>query len=584
MTLSVFASSSASLRPYLASLRPFFSVLAFLSLSLGAYSQSATLVITNATVYTVNKNQPTAEAVAMLGDKIVFVGSNNDIKKYIGSETQVIDAKGMFLMPGLIEGHGHIHGLGASLINLNLMKAKNWDEIVAMVGEAAKKAKPGDWIIGRGWHQEKWDHAPAKNYLGYPYYQELDKVSPNNPVLLSHASGHSVYVNGMALKLAGINDKTPNPVGGDIVKDKNGQVVGVLEEKAMSLVYPPYNAWLQKRPLEERKADFQKGIKLAENECLRNGVTSFVDAGSSFEEVALMREMAGQGKMDIRHWVMVRAGIKALKENKAVFPVVNEGNGHLTVKAVKVSLDGALGSYGAWFLEPYSDRKDTYGQNTFPMDELREVAGFCWENNLQLCVHAIGDRANRETINIYSEQIIKNKSKDHRWRIEHAQHVNPAEIPRFKEWSIIASVQGIHCTSDAPYVIKRLGEERAATGAYMWRAFTDAGVLVNNGTDVPVENIDPFANIYASVTRKLADGSTFFPAQKMTRDEALYSYTMANAIATFEEKSKGSIEAGKYGDLVLVSNNLANCPEDQIKSTKVLMTIVGGKLKYQSRQ
>ena len=185
MTLSVFASSSASLRPYLASLRPFFSVLAFLSLSLGAYSQSATLVITNATVYTVNKNQPTAEAVAMLGDKIVFVGSNNDIKKYIGSETQVIDAKGMFLMPGLIEGHGHIHGLGASLINLNLMKAKNWDEIVAMVGEAAKKAKPGDWIIGRGWHQEKWDHAPAKNYLGYPYYQELDKVSPNNPVLLS---------------------------------------------------------------------------------------------------------------------------------------------------------------------------------------------------------------------------------------------------------------------------------------------------------------------------------------------------------------------------------------------------------------
>ena len=200
----------------------------------------------------------------------------------------------------------------------------------------------------------------------------------------------------------------------------------------MSLVYPPYNAWLQKRPLEERKADFQKGIKLAENECLRNGVTSFVDAGSSFEEVALMRELAGQGKMDIRHWVMVRAGIKALKENKAVFPVVNEGNGHLTVKAVKVSLDGALGSYGAWFLEPYSDRKDTYGQNTFPMDELREVAGFCWENNLQLCVHAIGDRANRETINIYSEQIIKNKSKDHRWRIEHAQHVNPAEIPRLR--------------------------------------------------------------------------------------------------------------------------------------------------------
>jgi len=552
-------------------------------LSAAAFSQTATLVINNATVYTVNRNQPGAEAVAMQGEKILFVGSNADVKKYIGSGTEVIDAKGKFLMPGIIEGHGHIHGMGASLINLNLMKVKNWEEIVALVADAAKKAKPGDWIVGRGWHQEKWDHAPAKNYLGYPYHEELDAVSPNNPVILTHASGHSMYVNAMALQQAGITEKTANPAGGDIVKDKNGKIVGVLEERAQSLMYPQYMAWMQKRPLEDRKADWRKSIKLAEAECLKNGVTSFVDAGSSFQEVAWMREMANEGKMDMRHWVMVREGIKNLTANAGVFPIMNEGNGHLTVNAVKVSLDGALGSYGAWLLQPYSDRPDTYGQNTFSMDELREIARFCWDKNLQLCVHAIGDRANRETVNIFSEQITKNKAKDHRWRIEHAQHVNPAEIPRFKEWNIIASMQGIHCTSDAPFVTKRLGEERAATGAYMWRAFMDAGVLVNNGTDVPVENIDPFANIYASVTRKLKDGTTFYPAQKMTREEALYSYTLANAIAIFQEKQKGSIETGKYGDLVLLSNNLATCPEEEIKNTKVVMTIVGGKVKFKGQ-
>jgi predicted amidohydrolase YtcJ len=543
----------------------------------------ASMVIRNAVVYTVNKNQPQAEAVAIHGDKILFVGSNAEVKKYIGNGTEVIDAQGKFLMPGIIEGHGHIHGMGASLINLNLMNVKNWDEIVALVADATKKAKPGDWIIGRGWHQEKWDHAPAKNYLGYPYHEELDAVSPGNPVILTHASGHSVYVNAMALQLSGITDKTANPTGGDIVKDKSGKLVGVLEERAQSLVYPQYMAWMQKRPVEDRKADWRKSISLAEQECLKNGVTSFVDAGSSFREVAWMRELAKEGKMDIRHWVMVRDGIANLTANKNVFPIINEGNGHFTVKAVKVSLDGALGSYGAWLLQPYTDRPDTYGQNTFSMDELRQIAKFCWDNNLQLCVHAIGDRANRETVNIFSEQIARDKSKDHRWRVEHAQHVNPAEIPRFKEWNIIASMQGIHCTSDAPFVAKRLGDERAATGAYMWRAFMDAGVLINNGTDVPVENIDPFANIYASVTRKLKDGTTFYPAQKMTREEALYSYTLANAIAVFQEKEKGSIEAGKYGDIVLLSNNLATCPEDDIKNTRVLMTIVGGKVKYKGQ-
>lgn len=564
-------------------MRTYFLLLTAALLTGQLFAQKADLVIHHAQVCTVDPKQPNAEAVAIKDGKIVFVGSNAAVQTYIGTTTEQIDAGGKFLMPGIIEGHGHIHGMGASLININLMKAKNWEEILAMVEAAAKKAKPGDWIIGRGWHQEKWDHAPSTNHLGYPYHESLDAVSPKNPVLLTHASGHSSYVNQVALKLAGIGSSTPNPAGGDIVKDKNGKIIGVLEETAQGLVGKVYAEWIRKRPIEERKADWAKSIYLAEQECLRNGVTSFVDAGSSFEQVAWMKELAEKQKLNIRHWVMVREGINALQKNASVFPIIGAGNEHLTVKAIKVSLDGALGSYGAWLLEPYADRKGFYGQNTFDIPELKKIAAFAWDRNLQLCVHAIGDRANRETVDIFSEQIKRNKSKDHRWRVEHAQHVNPLEIPRFKEWNIIASMQGIHCTSDAPYVIKRLGEERAETGAYMWRAFMDAGVLVNNGTDVPVEDIDPFANFYASVTRKQANGVAFYPAQRMTRAEAIYSYTLANAKAQFEEKLKGSIEIGKLADMVLLSNDLINCKDEEIKSTKVLLTIVGGKPLYKAK-
>ena len=558
------------------------SFILFILLACIAFTQnkSADLILVNGKVYTVNKKQPWAEAVVVKDGKIVFVGKEKEARTYANTNTEIVDCKGQFVMPGFIEGHGHIHGLGNSLMNLDLMNVKNWDEIVNMVAEAVKKAKPGDWIIGRGWHQEKWNPSPAKNHLGYPYHEELDKVSPNNPVLLGHASGHSSYVNAKAMELANITDQTKNPSGGDIVKDKDGRIVGVLEETAQGLVSLAYGAWLNKKTNEERKAEWMKGIQLAEEESLKNGVTSFQDAGSSFQHVQWMKELAQQGKLNIRHWLMVRAGNNSLRQNANVFPVINEGNGFLTVKAIKVSLDGALGSYGAWLLEPYEDRKEFYGQNTFSVDELRKIAEFSWEKNLQLCVHAIGDKANRETINIFSEQIRKEKSKDHRWRVEHAQHVNPAEIPRFKEWSVIASMQGIHCTSDAPFVEKRLGAKRAENGAYMWKSFLNAGVVVTNGTDVPVERVDPIDCYYATVTRKQKNGVAFYPKQRMTREEAIYSYTMANAFAAFEENQKGSLEPGKYADIVVLSNNLINCKEEDIKNTKVIMTFVGGKLKY----
>lgn len=546
-------------------------------------NEVADTVILNGTIYTVDENLPSAAAVAIKDGKIIYVGSNDSAKLFAGDKTEMIDATGQFVMPGIIEGHGHIHGLGDFLRDINLMTVANWDEALHRLDSAIKLAKPGEWIIGRGWHQEKWDKAPAANYLGYPYKNLLDSISTNNPVLLTHASGHSVYVNSKALELGAVTKETPNPVGGDIVKDPAGNIVGVLEERAMGLVRGPYRDFVMQQTEEQRKAKWNRGIELAEEDCIKKGITSFVDAGSSFEQMKWMEELAAGNKLRLRHWMMIRENLENLKTNAKRLPLVNAGNGFLTIKAVKVSLDGALGSYGAWLLEPYTDRVGFYGQNTFNMDSLRAIAAFCWDKNLQLCVHAIGDRANRETVNIFSEQVNKDKTRDHRWRVEHAQHVDPAEVPRFAEWKIIASMQGIHCTSDAPYVPRRLGDERARTGAYMWKAFIDAGVLVNNGTDVPVENADPIANFYSTVTRKSKDGKAFYPAQKMSREQAIYSYTMANALAQFEEKEKGSISVGKYADILILSNNLLTCKEEEITGTRVLMTMINGKVAYKAK-
>lgn len=542
----------------------------------------ADTIIINASVYTVDEGLPEAEAIAMKAGRIMYVGTNDSANLWKGEKTEVIDAAGSFVMPGIIEGHGHIHGLGDFLRDINLMTVANWDEALYRLDSAIKLAKPGDWIIGRGWHQEKWDKAPEQNHLGYPYKNLLDSISPNNPVLLTHASGHSVYVNSKALELAGVTPETPNPPGGDIVKDPSGRIVGVLEERAMGLVRKPYGDFVKLQPDEVRKEKWRKGIELAEADCIRKGITSFVDAGSNFEQMTWMEDMAKNNQLKLRHWIMLRESLANLKANAARLPLINSGNGFLTAKSVKVSLDGALGSYGAWLLEPYTDRVGFMGQNTFDMDSLRAIAAFCWDNGLQLCVHAIGDRANRETVNIFAEQIAKDKTRNHRWRVEHAQHVNPAEIPRFAEWNIIASMQGVHCTSDAPYVPRRLGDERARTGAYMWKAFLNAGVIVNNGTDVPVEDADPIVNFYSTVTRKSKDGTAFYPAQSMTRAEAIYSYTMANAVAQFEEKEKGSLTVGKYADIVMLSKNLLTCTDEDILNTKVMMTIIDGKVVYKS--
>lgn len=543
-------------------------------------AETATLILLNGQFFTAEKGQSTASAVAVRGDRILYVGDAEGAKKWAGNSTRILDLQGAFVMPGLIEGHGHFASLGRSLLNINLIDTKNWEDIVARVGGAIQSAKPGEWVEGRGWHQEKWSRLPEKNVGGYPYHDLLSAASPQNPVVLYHASGHSLFANEQAMKLAGISSETPDPVGGRIVRDAAGRAVGVFEENAMDLVERAYSKFKNQRPEGEKQAFFDKTIALAADECLRKGITSFQDAGSDFWEIEQYSRLAEAGKLDVRLWAMISQPKKHEFERLADFPKIGLGHEHLTVRAIKCYLDGALGSYGAWLLEPYADKPGFLGQNTTPLDTVAEVAALCAKHGLQCCVHAIGDRGNREVLNVFEKTQPAGGSA--RWRIEHTQHLDAQDIPRFASLGVVASMQAIHCTSDAPFVAKRLGEVRARTGAYAWRSLLDSGAHLANGTDAPVEDCDPLACIYASVTRKRADtGLEFFPEQAMTREEALLSYTLWNAWAAFEEAEKGSLAAGKLADFTIFDKNLLTCSPQEILQARVLKTIVGGAVKFE---
>jgi predicted amidohydrolase YtcJ len=559
--------------------------------------EPADLVLRNGKIVTVDEAKPEAQAIAVRGDIIVAVGNNRQIKPYIDQATKVIDLEGKLAIPGFIDAHGHFTSLGESKLKLDLMKVKNWDEIVVMVEEAVKKANPGEWILGRGWHQEKWDKTPVPNVDGLPFHDSLSKVSPDNPVLLTHASGHASFANDKAMELAGITKMTPDPPGGEIVKDSASNPIGVFRETAQrllsrpistfretagGLLHRPMTPYLEERTAEAMEAEKRKVIELAVQECLAKGVTSFHDAGSSFETIDLFKELAEEGKLGIRLYVMVRDSNERTKEFLPEYKIIGLGENHLTVRAIKRTLDGALGSHGAWLLEPYTDLETSVGLNTTPLEEIKEAAQIAIENNFQVCVHAIGDRANRETLDIFEEAFNAHPDKlDLRWRIEHSQHLHPADIPRFGQLGVIASMQGIHCTSDGPWVIKRLGVKRAEEGAYVWQKLMKSGAIICNGTDAPVEDVDPIACFYAMVSRKLKDGTVFYPEQKMSREEALRSYTLDCAYAAFEEDIKGSITPGKLADIIILSQDIMTIPDDEILNAEVLYTIVGGKILYQ---
>lgn len=543
-------------------------------------NQNADLIILSDQIYTgIPGAQP--EAIAILDHKIVATGDKSIVSQYKGADTKVLDATGSFVMPGFIEGHGHFAGLGSSLMNLNFLKSKSWDEIVEAVKEKVADSKKGQWIFGRGWHQEKWHTHPHDHVHNYPRHLKLSEISPDNPVLLVHASGHGLMANQKAMDMAGITKETADPAGGRIVRDSEGRAIGVFEENAMTAIYEIYGDYLSEMTEEDQLDKWYEGVELAEKECLENGITSFQDAGSSFEVIKRYQEMAKKGELDVRLWAMLRHSAEKMSIDLSPYITVGMGNDYFTCKAIKSELDGALGAFGAWMAEPYSDKPHFYGQNTTTLEEVEAIAEIAYANDMQLCVHSIGDKANHETLNIIEKYAKRDTARDLRWRIEHSQIVLKEDIPRFAEIGAIASMQGIHCTSDAPYVEKRIGYQRAKDGAYNWRGLLDHGAIVTNGTDAPVEDVDPIESFYASVTRKRADnGMEFFTENRMTREEGIRSYTLSNAYAAFEEDIKGTLEVGKYGDIIILSNNLLTCPDNDILDTKVLYTIVGGDVRY----
>ncbi len=550
---------------------------ALAGLAMGCASEpeiAADLVLRGGKVVTVDDAVPDGQAIAVKGDTILAVGSDRDIKAFVGRETEVIDLDGKLVIPGFIESHGHFLGVGDANMQLALMDVANWDEIVSMVAAVVGDAQGGELIRGRGWHQEKWDKTPDNAVDGLPTHDALSAVSPNNPVVLRHASGHAAFANARAMEMAGIDRTTPDPPGGQIVRDASGEPIGAFRETAQRL--------LGRATRDATPPDPRRQALLAFQELLSKGVTSFHDAGSSFRTIDLFKEMAEDGSLDVRLYVMIRAPNEQLAEKLPDYRIDEMGDHRLTVRAIKRTIDGALGSHGAWLLAPYEDMASSSGLNTSTVPSVTETARLAMLNDFQLNVHAIGDRANREVLDIFERTFRTNPDKTGlRWRIEHAQHINAADIPRFAQLGVIAAMQGIHATSDAPYVLQRLGEKRAEEGAYVWQKLMKSGAVVTNGTDAPVEDVNPIGSYYASVSRRTKDGTIFFPDQRMSRMEALKSYTINGAYAAFEETIKGSLTPGKLADITVLSKDIMTVPEEEIPSAEVVYTIVGGKVMYE---
>lgn len=535
------------------------------------------LIIKNGNIITL-KGEERVKAMAVKDGRIIAVGSEKDMETHKTTKTKILDLKGATAIPGFIDGHAHFVGIGNTAMNLRLMTIPNWDHAIEMVAKAAQDTPKGSWIQGRGWHQDKWNKVPPGSVEGYPVHKRLSAVSPDHPVILTHASGHALFANAKAMELAGVDANTPDPSGGKIVRDSQGNPIGVFEENAMGLIRAELRRAESTMTTAQKRARTVKAIKLAQEECLSKGLTSFHDAGSTFNQLDIFKDLAEKDELHLRLWVMAGEDNASLAKNLENYRWKNLSNHMLTLGGIKRYMDGALGSRGAWLLKEYSDLPNHFGQKVISLETLEETARIAKKFDLQLCTHAIGDKGNRVVLDMYEKVL---KGDDRRWRIEHAQHVDPEDIPRFAKLGVIASMQGVHCTSDAPFVPKRLGDKRAEEGAYMWKALLESGAVVTNGTDAPVEDVSPIATYYSMVSRKGKSGNTFYPKQALSRMEALRASTLSNAYASFQEKDKGSLEVGKLADLTVLSQDITKIATDDIPKTQVLKTIVGGKIRYQ---
>lgn len=531
-------------------------------LEASAGAQVADLLVENATIYTANSRQPVARAIAVKGSRVLAVG--NDLSKHAGPATRRIDAKGATLIPGFIDSHGHIANFGDSLEILDLRASPSAAEVAATVAKAAAARKKEEWIRGRAWDQTRWPGAQ------FPTAAELDRIAPDHPVYLSRVDGHAAWVNTRALSMADINAATPDPPGGRILRDKSGKPTGVLIDRAMGLVsrrIPPPTP-------EQTRARIERAAK----ECARLGLTSVHDAGASAEHITAYRALAAEGRLPLRVYAMIGGAGPHWDSWLARGPETGE---YLTVRSIKLVADGALGSRGAAMKEPYSDDPGNRGLTIATREDIERIAGQAVAKGFQVNTHAIGDAANRAVLDAYAAAL--GGRNDRRFRVEHAQIVSLTDIPLFAANSIIASIQATHATSDMRWAEQRVGPQRIL-GAYAWRRFLDASVRIANGSDFPVESADPLWGFYASVTRQDHAGSPsggWMPAQTLTREQALLSWTLWGAYAAFEVKDKGSLEPGKLADFVMLSRDIMKVPAAEILKTRVRMTVLGGKVVHE---
>ena len=543
----------------------------------------ADMVLTNGNVLTVEEAMPNAEAVAIVGDRIAAVGSSAEIAAWIGDSTEVIDLAGQTAMPGFIEGHGHYTSYGDSFYRLELRYDSSWQKIVDKVARAAEGAEPGEWIVGRGWHQDKWTVKEDILVDGVPIHDKLSAVSPNNPVMLIHTSGHGVFANQAAMDAAGIKGDTVPPEGGEIVLKEDGTPSGMMREAAQDAIRASFAEFEALRTPEQAEAELRRAIITAGEESLKYGITSFQDLGTTYAEVDLLKKMADEGSIPVRLWMAFDIPYEelAIPGKLEEYRMVGYGNNFLTVRGIgEKVLDGALGTHGGWLLEPYTDMPESYGLNVVPVEDIRKSADLALEYSYQMAIQGIGDRATRELLDIYGAIKEANPDADLRWRIEHPQVIHPDDIPRFAKYGVIPAAQGIFACSDGTWVEDRLGKDRTLERSYLFNTLYEAGLTPTNGTDPPVDEIDPIASFKCSVTRELSDGTIFQGGEVYTRDVALYSYTMGNAIAAFEEDIKGSIKVGKLADIAILSQDITTVPDNALMDTTVNMTILGGKVVY----
>ncbi|MDQ3696869.1 MAG: amidohydrolase [Gemmatimonadota bacterium] len=531
----------------------------------------ADLIVTNARIYTAEDTRPIAEAMAITDGRVVFVGSARGAMVFAGTSTQMLDLEGNTVIPGIVDAHAHLASLGASLRNVDLVDTKSYDEVIERVVARAKETPKGTWILGRGWDQNDW---PVTRF---PTHDALSRAVPDHPVWLTRIDGHAALGNAAAMQAARVDRASRDPDGGRIERSPDGAPSGVFVDRAM--------AFVSRAIPSPSKSELRERVAAAIKEANRWGLVGIHDAGVGREVIEVYEQLASEGRYDLRNYVMIASDDSTLAHYFRRGPQNALHDGRLWIRSIKISADGALGSRGAALLLPYSDEPSHSGLILTPPERVQEVAARALRNGFQLNVHAIGDRANRVVLDAFEAALAEVPAADHRFRVEHAQILNAEEIPRFAQLDVIPSMQASHQTSDMPWAGRRLGAPRLG-GAYAWRSLLETGVVIPNGSDFPVELVNPLISFHASVSRQDAKNSPpggWYPAQRMTRDEALKSMTLWPAYAAFQETEMGSLAAGKRADFVVLDQDIMKVPATAILETRVLATYLGGKAVYEAK-